>query len=215
MLLLQVLYCFAWIANSWGFPTRIVINEAHAFIEIFHQGNWYPVELGGRANSLTITPTSQTKSTTIQQNFSFLQDSTNPHSYEYADFTNTSGTLSNTDLQTDTGKKNVFIPANRFSPTHPQSNSTRVHTGNFIFVPKSVPHKLFRDQNFEISGTILDENRQPVKQQTFLFECSHESRSPYVLNQFTTDDNGRFTIWIKLPPDWPIGESSLHWYISQ
>ena len=207
-------FIFAWIANSWGFPTRIVVNEVHAFVEIYHLGHWYPVELGGRANSLTITPTSQTKSTTVQQNFSFLQASTTNNSAKSFD-SGTSNTRTPSNQQTNMGNYPAFIhPTNPYL-LHSQAAPTRLRTGNFIFVPKSLPQHLFRDQNIEISGTMFDENRQPAKHQTFLFECSHESRVPYLLKEFTTDDNGQFTIWIKLPPDWPIGNSSLNWYIYQ
>lgn len=52
-------------AEIWGYEVRIVYNEAHAFVEIKHGGEWIPIELGGQADSLRIVSPDFKRSQTV------------------------------------------------------------------------------------------------------------------------------------------------------
>lgn len=48
-------YAFAVVAMSLGIPTRLVHNEAHAWVEVFDSEIWHRIDLGGAAMNLQLT----------------------------------------------------------------------------------------------------------------------------------------------------------------
>lgn len=46
---------FVAIAQAFGYKTRMVTNEAHAFVEVFVNGEWRFVDLGGQTEKLNVT----------------------------------------------------------------------------------------------------------------------------------------------------------------
>ena len=192
-------FAFAWIANSWGYNTRIVVNEVHAFIEIFYQNHWYPVELGGSARSLTTKPASFTAPAKIQNEVSFL------------DLTVSHNPQANTAVTTVTAPGNIHS-STRNGGLYPQQNRTLPYqSAGFRFRPENCPSNLLRDQETTISGFMLDAHHMPIKNHPFVLECSHPQKKSIVLATFKTDETGHFSIWVKTPPDWPLGHSDMRW----
>ena len=47
-------FLLAGVSRLWGYESRVVVNEAHAFVEIRYRGSWHIIELGGTAESIQI-----------------------------------------------------------------------------------------------------------------------------------------------------------------
>ncbi len=45
-------YAFVVTALAWGLPARLVVNEAHAWVEVFDSELWHRIDLGGAASDL-------------------------------------------------------------------------------------------------------------------------------------------------------------------
>ncbi len=48
-------YAFVVTALAWGLPARLVVNEAHAWVEVFDTEIWHRIDLGGAASDLMPT----------------------------------------------------------------------------------------------------------------------------------------------------------------
>ncbi|MBQ9817456.1 MAG: hypothetical protein IJM59_08350 [Proteobacteria bacterium] len=179
------------IANSLGFPTRIAANEIHAFIEIFYQNRWYPVELGGRAQSLTISSADSTLPREVKRNYSFSDVSES----------SLNGTLSVSGQVSDS-------PQSRPSGT---GKMAMPEEGEYYFFARNdFSRHRTRDEEFELSGRMLDGNMQPIANGLFLLKLSAGSRSKTW--RVRTDAAGELSIRISIDLEWPLGETQMTWH---
>ena len=198
------------IAQSMGYPVRIAANEVHAFIEIFHHDRWYPVELGGEAQSLTIQSTSN--KTTVEQNFSFLNSKDNSSSTSNND----------TSPKDDHAIDNEYL-TNSFNYTnHGFSQGSHIYSSEdvirtvkkekptFRFVPLiHIPAHSTRHETLNISGQMVDEHSIPIPNEIFFLTMKSEDRRITIYAQ--TDNKGYISAAIQIPPLWPLGETTLEW----
>ncbi len=212
------------IARSLGYPVRIAANEIHAFIEIKADGRWHPIELGGQANSLTIQPTSPTSSTHIISNFSFdnppatSQSSSKTQQSELFDSTHSENHSSIQGLpeKADSvfqNEKNSIINQNNTSKNGNSFRENR-HSKDFIFVPiENLPKRLTRDSDISISGQMLNNQFTIMPDTEFALEIIHSSRR--LVFYATSDKDGKVSVQIRLPADWPLGKTETRWKLLQ
>ena len=205
------------IAQSMGYPIRIAANEVHAFIEIYHHDRWYPVELGGEAQSLTIQSTSN--KTTVEQNFSFMNSSQNSsintNTSLISDNNNTNSN-SNHVIENDYLKNSFeYTNSNYFRTGNIYSSKNANHSINnkkstFRFVPLiNIPAHSTRHEALNISGQMVDEYSNPISNEIFFLSMKNGDRHLTVYAQ--TDNKGYISATIQIPPLWPLGETTLEW----
>lgn len=176
-------FAFMLVASYWGYPTRIVVNEVHAFIEIALGQRWYPVELGGRARSLSSISTSPNMPKTIQSDFSFLPflPTTSAHSSTHA---------------IDT-------------PTHRRQDAA---SSNVIFDAfEPLPETIRRGSAIRFFGRLRDATMRPIRKGKFLLTIQNERENRRASHTVESDHNGYIDVTIKLDDDWPIGATQTTW----
>ncbi len=190
---------FMLIARAWGYPVRIAANEIHAFIEIQQNGRWYPVEMGGLANSLTIEPTNPELSSTVQNQFSFASANPRAASFDLSQISEQTPSLSSSDNTSASGKVARFTAG-------------RQHQVQLHFVPKhDSPTKIRRESEAEISGQMLKPSGLPLANTDIELEIVNIYQKRIIVLRAHTDVFGFFKIQLKLPPDWPVGQTNFQW----
>ncbi|MBQ1925566.1 MAG: transglutaminase domain-containing protein [Proteobacteria bacterium] len=162
---------FMILSRYMGYETRIVGNSVHAFAEIYHNGRWYPAELGGQARSLTINGWG--KDGQVQDNYDFAQSSTHNSSTHEAP-----------------------IPA---------------QIKDFEFIPSEVPGRLLRDKVLVLHGQMVNIYKSPIAQTKFIYELKHPQRESRRVSAIT-DEQGMIRLEMRIPADWPLGESEGRWH---
>ena len=191
---------FMLIARAWGYPVRIAANEIHAFIEIQLNNRWYPVEMGGVANSLTIEPTNPALSSTVQNQFSFASF---PQSASSFDLTQIPDQQTSSVSASAQGKVTG-------RPAH--LSLEHQHQMQLHLVPShKLPATIRRDSVTELSGQVLAPNGTPMANSDIELEIVNLYHRKIIVLPAHTDDNGFVKIQLKLPPDWPVGQTNIQW----
>lgn len=176
-------FAFMLVASYWGYPTRIAVNEVHAFIEIAFGQRWYPVELGGRARSLSSISTSPNVSKTIQSDFSFLPF------------------LPDTSAPTASHATDIPTPRRRTEAT-----------SSVIFdAIEPLPETIRRGSTIRFSGLMRDATMRPIREGRFLLTIRNEAENRHASYTTESDHNGYIDFTVKLDDNWPIGATQTTW----
>ncbi|MBR4986617.1 MAG: hypothetical protein IKY83_12870 [Proteobacteria bacterium] len=74
-----------------------------------------------------------------------------------------------------------------------------------------VPARLLRDRVMRIEGIMTDIYRRPIASTRFEYELKHPMRESKRYEGMT-DASGQISLEIRIPPDWPLGESEAQWH---
>jgi hypothetical protein len=197
-------FLFMLIAQAWGYPVRIAANEIHAFVEIQQNNRWYPVEMGGMADSLTIEPTNTELPATVQNQFSFAAPQKNRPS---------NGMRQLYDAPSVPPNYHNYPNMNPSGPSLIETHQTQGQSEVVVqFIPSvDFPVRLRRDLDAELSGQMLTSFGQPYANADVELEIFNESHQKNIVLRTHTDFRGYFKLRLRLPPDWPVGQTNYRW----
>ncbi len=107
-----------------------------------------------------------------------------------------------------------FAPSSTsHAPEHPRKaqSDTSAKSNDFEFI-RTTPHpdRLLRDRVLVLQGQMFDLFHHPLTQTRFAYELKHPQRESKRISG-TTDDQGMIRLELRIPADWPLGESEGRW----
>ena len=175
-------FLFVLIAQSWGYRARVVANEAHAFVEIYHRRRWVPVELGGRAMSMTVRSAYQAEGVRFQARVDFQQNSDREKNVSESKF------YPSKEIGRD------FLSSKRYRFEMDALGSVR------------------RGAEVVIRGRLMDRRKRAVSGRDVVLSVAHLGSGRHLTLDAHTGEGGEVEVRFRLPPDWPLGESRLEWF---
>lgn len=216
-------YAFAITALALGLPTRLVYNEAHAWVEVFDTELWHRVDLGGAATN--INETRQDPFTPTHR------PPPDPHTWPrdsqptLAQFTPQGGSLGSPGLaspsapslggsveptiSSDPGELGS-APVDPGDPNYPQNSPQGAADGPGK-EPEGKPHvelhlraqQLLRGQPLGVSGTVTRAGRPcPLSRVDIYISQGDTWKS---IGSVATDRSGEFAGQVTLPQSTPVG----------
>lgn len=194
-------FAFLVTALQIGLPTRMVTNEAHAWVEVYDSQLWHRVDLGGAALDLSqdLDPT-RPQHQPPQDPFSWAADSQNGSGQDLANRTNNGQPSTDPNGTPDPNGSSALDPSNTSptpaSPDAPPSNLELEVTDNAVL----------RGKSLKVKGRVFTE-KDACKSVRVDVAMKHDDLpAPRVIGSLSTDDEGRFEGSIIVPRDVNAGD---------
>lgn len=194
-------FAFFVTALQIGIPTRMVVNEAHAWVEVFDSVLWHRVDLGGAALDLNndVDPTRPQH-----------QPPSDPYTWPEGAQTGSGQGLANKEQNQANPDPNGQPDPNGSSaldpdPTSSSSNDLPASKIELTMEDKSI----HRGKTLKLKGKVVGA-QQACKNVRIDVVLRHEDESvPRTLGSLSTDEEGGFDGSVILPRDVPTGDYDI------
>lgn len=97
------------------------------------------------------------------------------------------------------------------APPRKAPPDTRAKANDFEFIRTAPsPDRLLRDRVLVLQGQMFDLFQRPLAHTRFAYELKHPQRETKRISG-TTDEQGMIRLELRIPADWPLGESEGRW----
>ena len=196
-------FAFALLARHLGYRVRIVMNEVHAFIEMERDGHWFPLELGGAASSITVRNL-HSNTSERNENERFYYQGQHGNTTERIPFSTATIHADNASSK-ETFSGSFEVPRENTRPT-----TVPAMPRAFLSRLQATPPLTLRGQETTISGELRNANGALLSHQTFHIALASGAHK-ISMGDVTTDQNGQFSVKIRIPSQFPVGKATLQW----
>jgi hypothetical protein len=190
-------FAFLVTALNMGIPTRLIHNEAHAWVEVHDGGRWRRVDLGGAAAQLSQTAQGDRPSHQPPPD-RFAWPTGRDSGADLAHRERQSSrraTPQNTSPEADPG----VVPSPTASPTHPGAPAS--------VTVDAIDHDVFRGLPLKLRGRVRARGRACERVRVVVAVRSADEERD--IGSLSTDERGVYDGSVVVPPDLPTGDYEL------
>jgi len=202
-------FAFLVTALNLGLPTRMVVNEAHAWVEVFDGTLWHRIDLGGAALNLDNPPdTSKPQYTPPTDPFSWPENSEQYSGEGLANKMRREAGVTDPSQSSDPNDPNGSSVAPNSSNNTPRDNTPQSDLPPSHVTIDSVEKTVRRGTSLRVKGKV--EGREPCPHVRVDVKLKVTDRpTPIPIGALSTDDAGVFDGSVVVPRDLAAGDYDL------
>jgi len=200
-------FAFMVTALEIGVPARMVVNEAHAWVEVFDGDLWHRIDLGGAALDLDqeLDPT-KPQHKPPDDPYAWPDNAQNSSGQNLADHEHAQPSADGTSDPSDPSDPNgSSVPPDSSDPTNPTPADPALPPSQVELEPTE--KSIRRGQNLRVVGKV--EAAQPCRNVRVDVVLRPEEGNARMIGSVSTDEAGAFDGIVVVPRDVPTGDYSV------
>lgn len=195
-----------------GIPTRMVVNEAHAWVEVFDGSLWHRIDLGGAAANLDHEPDPTKpsyKPPPDPYSWPESRDSGQDLADRNRDRSQSSSTGSGSGGGATGGDAGAPAPAPSSTASDPLSEPSDPAAPHADVTVTAIDSDVRRGFPFHVQGAVATSGAPCSHLRVDVVLTSPQLQQGIVIGSLSTDDRGRFDGSVVIPRDFTLGDYDL------